>query len=81
MYFSENREDVVDGHEMEAYLMCVLAVQRLMQAERTLMAQIIPSQNHNSVFQSIVQESVDSIVQNGEVSQIVRELFIFILIP
>lgn len=62
----ENREDIVDEQEMEGYLMCVIAVQRLMQAERSLMSQIIPSQYHNSVFQSIVQESVDTIVQNGE---------------
>ncbi|XP_075224863.1 exocyst complex component 7 isoform X2 [Lycorma delicatula] len=62
----ENREDIVDEQEMENYLVCVMALQRLMQSERNLMAGIIPLAHQHQVFQIIIQESMDSIVQDGE---------------
>ncbi|KAF6203241.1 hypothetical protein GE061_003659 [Apolygus lucorum] len=62
----ENREDVVDEQEMETYLMCVIAVQKLMSIEKNLMGNIIPSAHHNKVFQNVVQDSVDLIVHDGE---------------
>ncbi|RZF38575.1 hypothetical protein LSTR_LSTR010908 [Laodelphax striatellus] len=62
----ENREDVVDEHEMENYLVCVMALQRLMQNERHLMAGIIPLSQQHHVFQKIIQDSMDIIVQDGE---------------
>ncbi|XP_039300864.1 exocyst complex component 7-like, partial [Nilaparvata lugens] len=64
----ENREDVVDEHEMENYLVCVMALQRLMQNERHLMAGIIPLSQQSYVFQKIIKDSMDVIVQDGEVS-------------
>ncbi|XP_034242549.1 exocyst complex component 7 isoform X1 [Thrips palmi] len=65
-HFAEQREDVVDDVEMENYLVCVMALQRLMQSERVLMAGIIPLSHQPHVFETIVSEAIDSIVQEGE---------------
>lgn len=75
IYFvTEQREDVVDDVEMENYLVCVMAVQRLMQSERGLMAGVIPLAHQPRIFEAIVSESMDSIVQEGEVVKIVMKL-------
>uniref|UniRef100_A0A1B6GH39 Exocyst complex component 7 n=1 Tax=Cuerna arida TaxID=1464854 RepID=A0A1B6GH39_9HEMI len=66
LHLVEAREDVVDEQEMENYLVCVMALQRLMQHERTLMTGIIPLQHHHQVFQIIIQEALDTIVQDGQ---------------
>lgn len=66
-FLAEQREDVVDDVEMENYLVCVMALQRLMQSERVLMAGIIPLSHQPHVFETIVAEAIDSIVQEGEV--------------
>ncbi|XP_050536119.1 exocyst complex component 7 isoform X2 [Daktulosphaira vitifoliae] len=62
----ENKEDVVEEQEMENYLVSVIALQRLMQAELNLMIGIIPIKHHHQVFQIIIQESLSSIVHEGE---------------
>lgn len=67
MIFVEQREDVVDDVEMENYLVCVMALQRLMQSERMVMAGIIPLSHQPRIFEAIVGEAMDSIVQEGEV--------------
>lgn len=64
---SENREDIVDEQEMENYLISVIALQKLMQAELSLMVGIIPIKHHHQVFQIIIQESLSNIVHEGEV--------------
>lgn len=66
LHLVESREDVVDEQEMENYLICVMALQRLMQHERSLMTGIIPLQHHHQVFQIIIQEALDTIVQDGQ---------------
>lgn len=66
LHLIETREDVVDEQEMENYLVCVMALQRLMQHERSLMTGIIPLQHHHQVFQIIIQEALDTIVQDGQ---------------
>lgn len=48
--------------------MTVMAVQKLMQNELTLLSGIIPSQHQHQVFQIIIQEALDVVVQDGEVS-------------
>nr|CAD7462409.1 unnamed protein product [Timema tahoe] len=63
----ESREDVVDEQEMENYLVCVMALQRLMQSERSLMVGIIPLQHHHQVFEIVIREAMDLVVQDGEV--------------
>ncbi|KAK9502985.1 hypothetical protein O3M35_011654 [Rhynocoris fuscipes] len=62
----EAREDMLDEQEMDSYLMCVIAVQKLMSLERNQMMNIVPAAHHNKVFQSIVQDSIDLIVHDGE---------------
>lgn len=69
------REDVVDEQEMDNYLVCVMALQRLMQNERSLMAGIIPLQHQHQVFQIVIQEAMDTIVQDGEVNKTNLHLF------
>lgn len=65
--FTENREDFVDEQEMENYLVSVIALQKLMQAELSLMIDIIPTKHYHQVFQIIIQESLSNIVHEGEV--------------
>ena len=67
MMFSETREDIVDEQEMENYLVCVMALQRLMQSERSLMVGIVPLQHQHNVFEIIIREAMDAVVQDGEV--------------
>ncbi|CAB3371705.1 Hypothetical predicted protein [Cloeon dipterum] len=62
----EVREDVVDEQEMENYLVCVMALQKLLLSERALMTGIIPLAHHPKVFEVIMQESMDMVVQDGE---------------
>ncbi|XP_063240892.1 LOW QUALITY PROTEIN: uncharacterized protein LOC134541400 [Bacillus rossius redtenbacheri] len=61
----EGREDGVDEQETDNYLESV-ALQRLMQAERLLMVGIVPLQHQHQVFQIVVRDAVDSVVQDGE---------------
>lgn len=65
--YSESREDVVDEQEMENYLVCVMALQKLMQSERTLMVGIVPLQHQHQVFEIVIRDAMDMVVQDGEV--------------
>lgn len=65
--FLENREDVVEEQEILNYLVSIIALQKLMQAELSLMVGIIPAKHKHQVFQIIIQESLSNIVQDGEV--------------
>ncbi|KDR13019.1 exocyst complex component 7 isoform X1 [Zootermopsis nevadensis] len=62
----ESREDIVDEQEMENYLVCVMALQRLMQSERSLMVGIVPLQHQHQVFEIIIRDAMDMVVQDGE---------------
>lgn len=53
---------------MENYLTIVMAVQKLMQNELSLLSGIIPVQHQHQVFQIIIQGALDTVVQEGEVS-------------
>ncbi|XP_065208876.1 exocyst complex component 7 [Planococcus citri] len=66
IHFGENREDVIDEQEMENYLTIVMAVQKLMQNELSLLSTIIPVQHQHQVFQIIIQDALDAVVQDGE---------------
>ena len=63
----ENREDIIDEQEMENYLTIVMAVQKLMQNELSLLSTVIPVQHQHQVFQIIIQDALDAVVQDGEV--------------
>jgi hypothetical protein len=53
---------------MENYLICVIALHKLMQVEQSLIKGIIASAHQPRVFELIVREAMDTIVQDGEVS-------------
>lgn len=61
--------DELDGEqEMENYLVCVVALHKLMQIEQILMKGIIAPTHQPRVFELIVRDAMDTIVQDGEVS-------------
>ncbi|KAK9888206.1 hypothetical protein WA026_000474 [Henosepilachna vigintioctopunctata] len=59
-------EEVDNEQEMENYLLCVMALHKLMQVEKNLMKQIIPLTHQPRVFELIVRDAMDTIVQDGE---------------
>lgn len=61
-------EEIDNEQEMENYLVCVVALHKLMQIELTTMRGIIEPTHQPRVFEIIVKEAMDSIVQDGEVS-------------
>lgn len=73
---SYNGEEVDNEQEMENYLLCVIALHKLMQVEKDLMKQIIPTTHQPSVFELIVKDAMDTIVQDGEVNYNYYRLFL-----
>ncbi|CAH0564541.1 unnamed protein product [Brassicogethes aeneus] len=63
---SGNGEDYDNEQEMENYLVCVIALHKLMQIEQALMKDIITPAHQPRVFELIVREAMDTIVQDGE---------------
>lgn len=59
-------EEYDNEQEMENYLVCVMALHRLMQIEQVLMKDIIASAHQPRVFELIVREAMDTVVQDGE---------------
>lgn len=60
-------EELDNEQEMENYLISVIALHRLMQFEQILMKDIITPAHQPRVFELIVREAMDTIVQDGEV--------------
>ncbi|VDI82233.1 exocyst complex component 7, partial [Mytilus galloprovincialis] len=52
--------------EVEIYITQLSALLKLMQSEAQLMSCIIPDKNRRTVFDGIVQQSLDSVVSEGE---------------
>ncbi|CAG9858150.1 unnamed protein product [Phyllotreta striolata] len=59
-------EELDNEQEMDNYLISVMALYRLMQFEQLLMKDIITSAHQPRVFELIVREAMDIIVQDGE---------------
>ncbi|CAH1108238.1 unnamed protein product [Psylliodes chrysocephalus] len=59
-------EELDNEQEMENYLISVIALHRLMQFEQILMKDIITPAHQPRVFELIVREAMDTIVQDGE---------------
>lgn len=59
-------EEVDNEQEMENYLVCVVALHRLMMIEQNLMRGIIPLTHQPRVFELVIREAMDVIVQDGE---------------
>lgn len=59
-------EEVDSEQEMDNYLYCVVALHRMMLIEQSLMHEIIPSEHQPRVFELVIREAMDVIVQDGE---------------
>ncbi|GLV46766.1 Exocyst 70 [Carabus blaptoides fortunei] len=59
-------EEVDNEQEMENYLVCVVALHKLMQIEHSLMRGIIPLSHQSRVFELVIREAMDVIVQDGD---------------
>lgn len=74
-------EEVDSEQEMENYLVCVVALHRMMLIEQSLMRGIIPLPHQPRVFELVIRESMDVIVQDGEVKSLIHsQKYIFFLI-
>lgn len=65
---SYSGEEIDNEQEMENYLVCVVALHKLMQIEQGLMRGIIPVPHQSRVFELVIREAMDVIVQDGDVS-------------
>ncbi|XP_030762961.1 exocyst complex component 7 isoform X2 [Sitophilus oryzae] len=63
---SYSGEEMDNEQEMENYLICVIALHKLMQIEQYLMKDIITVTHRPRVFELIVREAMDTLVQDGE---------------
>ncbi|XP_060523354.1 exocyst complex component 7 isoform X2 [Cylas formicarius] len=59
-------EEVDNEQEMENYLVCVIALHKLMQIEQHLLKEIITPAHRPRVFELVVRDAMDTIVQDGE---------------
>lgn len=64
---SYSGEEVDNEQEMYNYLICIIALHKLMQIEQYLMKDIITTNHRPQVFELIVREAMDALVQDGEV--------------
>lgn len=62
-------EDWSGGAEqdMEQYLELVMGLHRLMKAEQMLLVGLVPLAQQHTVFEIIVRDALDLVVQDGEV--------------
>ncbi|XP_076270587.1 exocyst complex component 7 isoform X2 [Rhynchophorus ferrugineus] len=63
---SYSGEEIDNEQEMENYLVSVIALHKLMQIEQHLMRDIIAVTHRPRVFELIVREAMDTLVQDGE---------------
>lgn len=71
-------EEFIEGsdQELDKYLLILLGLQRLLNWERTLMQEIIPSSKHTVVFDKLSCQSVDMVVKDADliVNRIMRSI-------
>ncbi|NWI64567.1 EXOC7 protein, partial [Todus mexicanus] len=61
----EGRDDVFDI-EIDAYIHCVSAFVKLAQSEYQLLTQIVPEHHQKKTFDSLIQESLDNLIMEGD---------------
>ncbi|NWV33915.1 EXOC7 protein, partial [Grantiella picta] len=61
----EGRDDVFDI-EIDAYIHCVSAFVKLAQSEYQLLTEIVPEHHQKKTFDSLIQESLDNLIMEGE---------------
>ncbi|KAM6317461.1 exocyst complex component 7 isoform 2-T2 [Podargus strigoides] len=59
------RDDVFDI-EIDAYIHCVSAFVRLAQSEYQLLTEIVPEHHQKKTFDSLIQESLDNLIMEGD---------------
>ncbi|XP_066291723.1 exocyst complex component 7-like isoform X3 [Branchiostoma lanceolatum] len=62
---AELKDDVSDT-ETDTCILCISALLKLMQSESKLMEGVIPERYHNSIFEQLVQQSMDGVVADVE---------------
>ncbi|CAH2302117.1 exocyst complex component 7 isoform X7 [Pelobates cultripes] len=63
--FIPGKEDVLDL-ETDTYIYCISAFVRLAQSEYLLLMDIIPEHHQKKTFDSLIQESLDNLILEGE---------------
>ncbi|NXR62243.1 EXOC7 protein, partial [Rhadina sibilatrix] len=61
----EGRPDVFDI-EIDAYIHCVSAFVKLAQSEYQLLTEIVPEHHQKKTFDSLIQESLDNLIMEGD---------------
>ncbi|XP_066442163.1 exocyst complex component 7 isoform X3 [Eleutherodactylus coqui] len=61
----EGKEDVLDL-EIDTYVYCISAFVRLAQSEYQLLLDIIPEHHQKKTFDSLIQETLDNLILEGE---------------
>ncbi|NXM08857.1 EXOC7 protein, partial [Tyrannus savana] len=61
----EGRDDVFDI-EIDAYIHCVSAFVKLAQSEYQLLTEIVPEHHQKKTFDSLIQESLDNLIMEGD---------------
>ncbi|KAM9296349.1 exocyst complex component 7 isoform 3-T3 [Gastrophryne carolinensis] len=61
----EGKEDVFDI-EIDTYMYCISAFVRLAQSEYQLLTEIIPEHHQKKTFDSLIQETLDNLMLEGE---------------
>ncbi|XP_053952957.1 exocyst complex component 7 [Anastrepha obliqua] len=60
-------EEFVDGdQELDKYLVMLLGLQRLLNWERALMTEIVPTSKHGEVFSKLAYNSIELVVKDAE---------------
>ena len=66
---TDQLEDLIDEHEVEAYLTTTSALLRLFSYELVQLTPLVPQKELKKVFQTIIQDALDLVVKDGEVSR------------
>ncbi|KFO91866.1 Exocyst complex component 7, partial [Buceros rhinoceros silvestris] len=61
----EGRDDVFDI-EIDAYIHCISAFVKLAQSEYQLLTEIVPEHHQKKTFDSLIQESLDNLIMEGD---------------
>ncbi|NWS10169.1 EXOC7 protein, partial [Pachyramphus minor] len=61
----EGRDDVFDI-EIDAYIHCVSTFVKLAQSEYQLLTEIVPEHHQKKTFDSLIQESLDNLIMEGD---------------
>lgn len=60
-------EEFMDGdQELDKYLVMLLGLQRLLNWERALMTEIVPTSKHGEVFSKLAYNSIELVVKDAE---------------